>query len=613
MRRWIVGFLALLMLVFGQQVFARDDGYILSRGYYLDKTNALTVDQVGHEKFTPYQNILTGGFSTGTYWVKLRIRDSKQALVLKVNPPHLEEIQLFDPIDHQSRPLVGAMQPLSITDVEALSYNFLLAPSVTDRDIYLRVKSVRSYLLYSEAMTMADYQRADRQEQLLYGAYSLFALMLAVWLFITWLIHRETILGVFTLQQCIAFLFTVVHAGLGKVVLDGYLKPMVLNELFSITAIAYQLIAYVANKMLLEEYGLKRFYSALFNLLIVSSVVVFGLYAFGSPIALKLANVFIISGMILFCVTGFFGLDLSKASFKASALSVNLLRFFYTFNLIVWLLTVLPFLGVLPLGNVALHLRFVYGMLSGLVFFILLQYRAKTLLKLETEKSSALKVEAEHERKQREEQGMLMAMLSHEIKTPLSVLKLVVDEKVAGSDLEGHANRAVHNIDFIVERCLQLGKLDADSMRLECTTLNFCRFVTDILEPLKAASRVRVQCAPDLLVTSDPDLLRVIFSNLFENALKYAPADSPITVVAGSAERDGVVGIEVVLTNEVGMMGAPDPAQMFKKYYRNPSATKVSGSGLGLFLVHELVGVLGGTVTYQPEEKRLRFSVWFPS
>lgn len=79
-----------------------------------------------------------------------------------------------------------------------------------------------------------------------------------------------------------------------------------------------------------------------------------------------------------------------------------------------------------------------------------MQYRARWLLKHEVARATTLKAEATQERQRREEQSMLMAMLSHEIKTPLSVLKLVVDEKVAGSDLEGHANRAVSNIDFIV-------------------------------------------------------------------------------------------------------------------------------------------------------------------
>ena len=72
-------------------------------------------------------------------------------------------------------------------------------------------------------------------------------------------------------------------------------------------------------------------------------------------------------------------------------------------------------------------------------------------------------------------------------------------------------------------------------------------------------------------------------------------------------------GVNLLVTNQVGPLGKPDPERVFKKYYRNTSATKISGSGLGLFLVHELVGIMGGTIAYLPEENAITFVVWIPS
>ena len=60
-------------------------------------------------------------------------------------------------------------------------------------------------------------------------------------------------------------------------------------------------------------------------------------------------------------------------------------------------------------------------------------------------------------------------------------------------------------------------------------------------------------------------------------------------------------------------MGAPDAVQVFKKYYRNTQATKMTGSGLGLFLVHELVGVMGGEITYSSDNEKVLFNVWIPA
>ena len=208
---------------------------------------------------------------------------------------------------------------------------------------------------------------------------------------------------------------------------------------------------------------------------------------------------------------------------------------------------------------------------------------------------------------------MLMAMLSHEIKTPLSVLKLVVDEKVTGSDLEGHANRAVSNIDFIVDRCLQLGKLDAKEMHAKKKELHIHQFLTELIIEYRAENRFKIECPHHLVALTDPEIMRVIISNLVENALKYSLPGSIIFIKARPQPNHEESGIQISMTNETGLMGEPDPDHVFKKYYRNTSATKISGSGLGLYLVHELIRVLGGKIEYQPKNKLVIFTLWIPT
>lgn len=612
MQRWLLYLFSVLMLVLGQQASARADDYITSREFYEDKSNALTIQQVEQKDFTPYQDVLTGGFSEGTYWLKLRVRSDPQSLVLKIRPARTEELELFDPAESKHKPIIGAKYPWGAADIEALSYNFVLSPSAADRDVYLRVKSSRSYLVEAQAVPLEAYKRIDRKEQLLYGAYSAFTLMMAVWLLITWLMNRELVLGVFTIQQFMAVFHTLGHTGLARVLFDGHLEQTIVNNTFSLFVVIYPFTGFLANKLLLNEYGLKKPYRYIFNGLLLVSASVIVMHLAGDPLASRINNVAVLIAVAFFLISAVFGVNSANATLKSNALPIKLLRVFYAFNLMIWIVTLLPALGLTPWGGLALYGIYVYNLLSGLVFFFLLQYRAKSLLKLETEKASALKVEAEQERKQREEQSMLMAMLSHEIKTPLSILKLVMDEKVAGSDLEGHANRAVSNINFVVERCLQLGKLDAEAIQLNSKALDCHEFLTAQVAQLKAETRVQLSCSKDLDLRIDTELLRVVISNLLENALKYAPADLPVLLSASQTQRDGVNGVEISVSNEVGMMGAPDPDQVFKKYYRNTSATKVSGSGLGLFLVHELMGVLGGSVTYQLEDQCVRFVVWLP-
>ena len=73
------------------------------------------------------------------------------------------------------------------------------------------------------------------------------------------------------------------------------------------------------------------------------------------------------------------------------------------------------------------------------------------------------------------------------------------------------------------------------------------------------------------------------------------------------------MGIQISTTNEIGVMGTPDPEFIFKKYYRNASATKIRGSGLGLYLVHQLTSVIGGKIEFQSQEKNIIFLLWIPT
>ena len=112
---------------------------------------------------------------------------------------------------------------------------------------------------------------------------------------------------------------------------------------------------------------------------------------------------------------------------------------------------------------------------------------------------------------------------------------------------------------------------------------------------------------------TDQDILRIIVSNILENAIKYSPKESQIYIETRTQDVNGAPGVQIQFINDVGSMGAPDPAHVFKKYYRNSSATKISGSGLGLYLVYELIQLIGGLVSYQFQHQKVIFKLWIPS
>ena len=156
MLKVLLSLIALALISFATQVRA-DETYVLQQAYFEDKTNALSLDQIRDEKFTSYTGWLAKGYSPSTYWIKLSIRPSDQDLVLRIRPTFAETIQLFDTQGPLSNRVTGAKYPWKESDIQSYNHNFKLGSLQQEREIFLSVKSNRSYLLSFDVMRTAEY------------------------------------------------------------------------------------------------------------------------------------------------------------------------------------------------------------------------------------------------------------------------------------------------------------------------------------------------------------------------------------------------------------------------------------------------------------------------
>jgi len=117
-----------------------------------------------------------------------------------------------------------------------------------------------------------------------------------------------------------------------------------------------------------------------------------------------------------------------------------------------------------------------------------------------------------------------------------------------------------------------------------------------------------LQAAPAGLLQTDPTILRMILTNLIDNAVKYRAPESQVSVeVAGNPQ-----GVSIAVINAPGVAGWPDASKVFEKYYRSPGAHRETGSGLGLYLVSMLARLAGGTIRYAPTDSLVKFEIWIP-
>ncbi len=217
-----------------------------------------------------------------------------------------------------------------------------------------------------------------------------------------------------------------------------------------------------------------------------------------------------------------------------------------------------------------------------------------------------------------EEQGRFLSMLSHELKTPLAVIRMSLR---ASSDIIDTPNRArliraVADINAIVERCLQTDRLEhgrIEVVRASCNLGNVLRHsIGNCIEP----QRVRLAAGPLDDCVTDPQLLMVILANLIDNGLKYGAPYALLDISADAATQNGRDGLRILVANPVGPSGIPDPQKVFTRYYRAPGAHGKTGSGLGLHIAEGLARMLGGELSYLApvdHSNTVRFALWIPS
>jgi signal transduction histidine kinase len=226
------------------------------------------------------------------------------------------------------------------------------------------------------------------------------------------------------------------------------------------------------------------------------------------------------------------------------------------------------------------------------------------------------------ESKRLERQRKFTAMLAHELKNPLAVSHLALSGIRARIGQDGPLQQrsaaieqSLQEIDAIIDRCSEMDGFEQGQlpMRIGAFTLN------DLMATLKAANgneRIYflVQGIPsETVLVSDMHYLKIIFSNLLTNALKYSPPDTLVELAVQAVQRDGQAPmVSFCVSNEVGEAGTPSPDLAFERFYRAESARNQSGAGLGLWLSQSLAHALGTEVVMQTQSEKISFTLVLP-
>ncbi|MFM2004547.1 MAG: hypothetical protein RLZZ09_202, partial [Pseudomonadota bacterium] len=235
------------------------------------------------------------------------------------------------------------------------------------------------------------------------------------------------------------------------------------------------------------------------------------------------------------------------------------------------------------------------------------------------DKASRAEEEACREREARVAQSELFAMISHEIKTPLTMINGAVQSLealvTASPDIDRRherIRRAIWRIDSLVEKALEYD-LSESQMNDAGANGNFdVRHIAQrVLRQYDGLAEGRIRLSLDrrpCRVRGQYRLFEILLANLIDNALKYG-AESPIEVRISSAGREVLI--------DVKDWGAGVPPELiphlFDRYRRGSDHGNITGAGLGLYLVARIARWHGGDVRYvEPEGGGACFRVQLP-
>ncbi|MEQ9093951.1 MAG: HAMP domain-containing sensor histidine kinase [Miltoncostaeaceae bacterium] len=214
----------------------------------------------------------------------------------------------------------------------------------------------------------------------------------------------------------------------------------------------------------------------------------------------------------------------------------------------------------------------------------------------------------------------LVAAVSHDLRTPLASLRLLVesveDGMVTGADRDRYLRQMgahVSTLSSLVEDLFELSRLEAGDVTWSLRQIELGRLVSDTVESLRVhadAAGVAVSAdlpEGDLSAEANPEQVQRVLANLILNAIRHTPADGSVTVRA--ARGDGGVEVEV---SDTGSGIAPEARpHIFEPFFRGDGARSGEGAGLGLAIAHAIVTAHGGDIWLEPSEggTRVRFTL----
>ncbi len=202
-----------------------------------------------------------------------------------------------------------------------------------------------------------------------------------------------------------------------------------------------------------------------------------------------------------------------------------------------------------------------------------------------------------------EQRRNFFAAVSHELKTPLTILKGQIENMILGyGDYQNHkkylpeALKATEDIEYLVREIISISKMESMDLEDTLQEVSLKQTVNDTIQailPLAQDKDIQIHqnIATDMVLSVNPNLWGKTLSNIIGNAVRHSPCSENVFISVQSCEN----GKALVIENTGASIPEADLPHMFTPFYRADKSRNKStgGNGLGLYIVKTILNLHG--------------------
>jgi Signal transduction histidine kinase len=219
-----------------------------------------------------------------------------------------------------------------------------------------------------------------------------------------------------------------------------------------------------------------------------------------------------------------------------------------------------------------------------------------------------------------EQRKNFFAAVSHELKTPLTILKGQIENMILGyGDYQNHekylpkALKATEDIEYLVKEIINISKIenmDLQSTLQDISLITLMNNMTQSVLPLAQDKNIQIHqnINTDMILSINLNLWNKALSNIIGNAIRYSPYGENVFISLQSCENKNTLVIE----NTGVFIPEDDLLHIFTPFYRvDKSRSKTtSGSGLGLYIVKTILDLHNMTYYIKNTQKGVAFLIY---